>query len=64
MIIDDLFSKKQGIAEGGIATVGWPDEGNSTRNNTPVSVGGTFDARPGSSEAVWLRPADLLVYSV
>jgi hypothetical protein len=46
MIIDDLFSKKQGIAEGGIATVGWPDEGNSTRNNTPVSVGGTFDARP------------------
>jgi hypothetical protein len=26
--------------------VGWPDEGNSTRNNTPVSVGGTFDARP------------------
>ena len=46
MIINDLFSKKQGIAEGGIATVGWPDEGNSTRNNTPVSVGGTFDARP------------------
>jgi hypothetical protein len=46
MIINDLFSKKQGIAEGGIATVGWPDEDNSTRNNTPVSVGGTFDARP------------------
>jgi hypothetical protein len=46
MIINDLFSKKQRLAEGGIATVSWPDEGNRTSNNTPVSVGGTFDARP------------------
>jgi hypothetical protein len=37
---------QQGVAEGGIATVGWPDEGNHTGNNPPVSVGGTFDARP------------------
>ena len=38
--------KEQGIAEGGIATVGWPDEGNHSGNNPPVSVGGTVPARP------------------
>jgi len=38
--------KEQGVAEGGIATVGWPDEGNHTGNNPPVSIGGTFSARP------------------
>ena len=38
--------KVKGVSEGGIATVGWPDEGNHTGNNPPVSVGGTFPARP------------------
>jgi hypothetical protein len=38
--------KVKGVAEGGIATVGWPDEDNHTGSNPPVSVGGTFDARP------------------
>ena len=47
MIINDLYNnKKQDVAEGGIATVGWPDEDNRTGSNPPVSVGGTFDARP------------------
>ena len=33
--------------EGGIATVGWPDDKDSyTGNRPPVNVGGTFDARP------------------
>jgi hypothetical protein len=36
----------ESVAEGGIATVGWPDEGNHTGNTPPVSVGGTFPARP------------------
>jgi hypothetical protein len=31
---------KDGVTEGSIATVGWPDEGNHTGNNPPVSVGG------------------------
>ena len=48
MIINDLYNnKKQGLAEGGIATVGWPDDEDShTNNRPPVNVGGTFDARP------------------
>jgi hypothetical protein len=48
MIINDLYNnKKQGVAEGGIATVGWPDDEDShTNNRPPVNVGGTFDARP------------------
>jgi hypothetical protein len=36
----------KGVAEGGIATVGWPDEGNHTGNMPPVTIGGTFPARP------------------
>ena len=33
--------------EGGIATVGWPDDEDShTNNRPPVNVGGTFPARP------------------
>ena len=32
--------QQQDMAEGGIATVGWPDEGNHTGNNPPVSIGG------------------------
>ena len=31
---------EQGMAEGGIATPGWPDDGNHTSNNPPVSIGG------------------------
>lgn len=48
MIIDDLFNnKKTAVAEGGIATVGWPDDKDShTNNRPPVNVGGTFPARP------------------
>jgi hypothetical protein len=30
----------EGVMEGGIATVGWPDDGNHTSNNPPVSIGG------------------------
>jgi len=41
MLINDLYNnKKQGIVEDGFATVGWPDEGNHTGNNPPVSIGG------------------------
>jgi hypothetical protein len=36
----------EGLSEGGIATVGWPDEGNHTGNMPPVTVGGTFPAKP------------------
>jgi hypothetical protein len=51
MNVKKLFPKKkkvkeQGVAEGGIATVGWPDDGNHTGNNPPVRIGGTFPARP------------------
>lgn len=47
MIINDLFNnKKTAVAEGGIATVGWPDEDSHTNNRPPVNVGGTFPARP------------------
>jgi hypothetical protein len=42
-----LGTVDQGVAEGGIATVGWPDDEDShTNNRPPVNVGGTFDARP------------------
>jgi hypothetical protein len=40
------IAKEQDVSEGGIATVGWPDEGNHTGNNPPVTIGGTFPARP------------------
>jgi hypothetical protein len=42
-----IWLSEQGMAEGGIATVGWPDDEDShTNNRPPVNVGGTFDARP------------------
>jgi len=31
---------EQGMAEGGIAVVDWPDEGNHIGNNPPVTIGG------------------------
>jgi hypothetical protein len=40
-------ARQQGMAEGGIATVGWPDdEGTHTGNMPIVRLGGTFDKRP------------------
>jgi hypothetical protein len=46
-ILNKVLNKKQGMAEGGIATVDWPDDEDShTNNRPPVNVGGTFDARP------------------
>jgi hypothetical protein len=37
---NEVQGLQQGMAEGSIATVGWPDEGNHTGNTPPVSVGG------------------------
>jgi hypothetical protein len=50
---------EQGVAEGGIATVGWPDEGNHTGNMPPVSVGGTFPARPSVKQGSLVKASGL-----
>lgn len=56
---------KQGVAEGSIATVGWPDEGNHTGNNPPVSVGGTVPARPSVKQGSLVKASGLTgVYRV
>jgi hypothetical protein len=57
--------KEQGVAEGGIAVVGWPDEGNHTGNNPPVSVGGTVPARPVVKQGSLVKASGLTgVYRV
>jgi hypothetical protein len=38
--------------EGGIATVGWPDDGNHTSNNPPVSIGGVSMKQLGVGDQV------------
>jgi hypothetical protein len=58
-------SVEQGVAEGGIAVVGWPDEGNHTGNNPPVSVGGTVPARPVVKQGSLVKASGLTgVYRV
>jgi hypothetical protein len=66
MIINDLYNnKKQVVAEGSIATVGWPDEGNHTGNNPTVSIGGTVPARPVVKQGSLVKASGLTgVYRV
>jgi hypothetical protein len=55
----------KGVAEGGIATVGWPDDEDShTNNRPPVNVGGTFDARPVVKRGSLVKASGLTVYTV
>jgi len=60
MFINDLYNnKKQVVAEGSIATVGWPDEGNHTGNNPTVSISSTVPARPSVKQGSLVKASGL-----